>query len=246
LELKGSLSLSAPSQFSLFTPDKVPVDYTVAWSIAPMEDCVECSQQSDASGATVSTENQSLGQKITLAGLPFELHYQSERAEGRALSSKTAETQGDGLGGWTLGVHHAYDPTLNTLFLGNGSRRDSAALGKVWRTANGHYLVANVGGAVVHEFDANGRHVRTRHALTGATLYSFNYDAAGRLVRIADGDGNLTKIKRDAGGHPSALIGPYGQRTALTVDVNGHLASVTGPGGQTIKLTTNAKGLVKG
>lgn len=244
LALSGSLNRSAASQFSLITADQVPVNYTLHWSLAPKEDCAECSEQSDAGEAVVSAESQSLGQAVSLAGLPFDLHYQSERAEGRALASQIARRHSEHLGGWTLGAHHAYDPTLNTLFLGDGQRRDSDTLGKVRRGADGHYWIAASGGGAVYEFDGEGRHLRTRHALTGATLYSFAYDAGDRLATIVDGDGNLVKIERAADGHPTTLIGPYGQRTGLAVDANGHLSSVTSPGGRKVELATDAQGLV--
>src|ERR1043166_3238471 len=34
----------------------------------------------------------------------------------------------DALGGWTLDVHHAYDPQSRTLYLGDGGRVTTAAL----------------------------------------------------------------------------------------------------------------------
>jgi RHS repeat-associated protein len=38
------------------------------------------------------------------------------------------DAQGQGLGGWTLDVHHAYDPARSTLYLGDGSRRSAQGL----------------------------------------------------------------------------------------------------------------------
>ena len=58
-----------------------------------------------------------------------------------------------------------------------------------------------------------GRHLRTLDALTGAVLYQFTYDAAGRLAQIKDGDGNITTVERDADGNPTAIVAPTGQRT---------------------------------
>ena len=37
--------------------------------------------------------------------------------------------------------------------------------------------------------------------LTGATLFSFGYDSAGRLASITDGDGNMTTIERNSNGN---------------------------------------------
>lgn len=39
-----------------------------------------------------------------------------------------------GLGGWSLSAHHAYDPTSGTLYEGNGTRREAAAIGQSVRT----------------------------------------------------------------------------------------------------------------
>lgn len=38
---------------------------------------------------------------------------------------------GEGLGGWTLDVHHRYDPAARVLYLGDGSRRDATSTGGV-------------------------------------------------------------------------------------------------------------------
>jgi RHS repeat-associated protein len=37
----------------------------------------------------------------------------------------TIDTRGEGLGGWTLSIHHAYDPVSRTLVMGDGSQRDA-------------------------------------------------------------------------------------------------------------------------
>ncbi|MCL4863415.1 MAG: hypothetical protein KJZ93_28685, partial [Caldilineaceae bacterium] len=99
-------------------------------------------------------------------------------------------------------------------------------------------------GSELYIFDAQGRHLRTRHGLTGATIYEFSYDDAGRLAQIKDSDGNTTLIERTASGVPTAIVVPFGQRTALTVDGNGFLASVTNPAGETVQLVTSERGLL--
>jgi RHS repeat-associated protein len=108
----------------------------------------------------------------------------------------------------------------------------------------GSALVAAEDGREVHEFGPGGRHVRTLHPLTGATLRTLEYDAAGRLIGVADGDGNTTRVERDAGGAPVAIVAPSGQRTAVTVDGGGYLASVTNPAGETTRLAYTADGLL--
>lgn len=92
------------------------------------------------------------------------------------------------------------------------------------------FAIASENGAQLYRFDANGRHLATVNAFTGATVFTFTYDADGQLVRITDGDQNVTTIQRDATGKPIAIIAPFGQRTTLAADANGYLTSVTAPG----------------
>lgn len=106
------------------------------------------------------------------------------------------------------------------------------------------FTVASDGGAEVYEFSFTGRHLRTRHALTGATLYEFDYSPAGYLTGITDGDGLTTVIERDGAGVPTAIEAPFGQRTTLTVSSDGYLATIVAPGGGTTTLTTTADGLL--
>lgn len=43
--------------------------------------------------------------------------------------------------------------------------------------------------------DESGQHRRTMDAVSGVTTTTFGYDAAGRLVTLADRDGNVTTIE---------------------------------------------------
>ncbi|WP_337288533.1 RHS repeat-associated core domain-containing protein [Candidatus Methylomirabilis sp.] len=104
--------------------------------------------------------------------------------------------------------------------------------------------ISSEDGRELYQFDANGRHLRTLHALTAATLYTFTYDSDGRLMQVADGDGNVTTIKRDGSGAPTAIVAPFGQQTTLALDSNGFLSSVTDPAGATTQLTYSADGLL--
>lgn len=97
-------------------------------------------------------------------------------------------------------------------------------------------------GTHLFRFDATGRHLSTTNTLTGATLYSFAYDSAGQLVKITDGDGNVTTIQRTAGGNPTAIVGPYGAKTLLTTDANGFLSGITDPSGGAHAFTYDANG----
>jgi RHS repeat-associated protein len=107
-------------------------------------------------------------------------------------------------------------------------------------------VVASEDGSEVYVFDAAGRHLETRDALTNAVQLSFAYDSAGRLVRVADADSNVTTIERNGQGAPTAIVAPFGQRTELTLDSNGYLASLTNPADETIALQYTAGGLLTG
>ncbi len=100
-------------------------------------------------------------------------------------------------------------------------------------------------GSEVWIFDENGRHLETRHALTGATLRTFHYDGDGQLTSIVDGDGNVTTVHRDAAtGDPTAIEGPFGQTTDIAVGSDGWLASVTTPLGLSTSVTHDPGGLL--
>ncbi|HVW30878.1 MAG TPA: LamG-like jellyroll fold domain-containing protein [Polyangiaceae bacterium] len=99
-------------------------------------------------------------------------------------------------------------------------------------------------GREVYEFDPHGRHVKTRHALTGGTLWTFGYDAAGRLATLTDGDGNVTTVNRDGAGNPTSIAGPFGHITTLGVDANGFLSSVLDPAGAETDFTYTDGGLM--
>jgi RHS repeat-associated protein len=100
-------------------------------------------------------------------------------------------------------------------------------------------------GSQVFDFDGKGRHVRTRDALTGATVFTFGYDALDRLITITDADNLTTTIERDPTTDlPTGVRGPYGQRTILETNAAGLLAKVTNPAGEAVSLTYFAGALL--
>ncbi|HEU6453721.1 MAG TPA: RHS repeat-associated core domain-containing protein [Gemmatimonadaceae bacterium] len=105
-------------------------------------------------------------------------------------------------------------------------------------------LVASSDGAEVYEFDAVGRHLRTREGFTGKTLLMFDYDGSGHLAAIRDSLGNTTTIERDAAGNPTGITGPFGQHTTIVVDTAGYLSEVEDPAGNRVQLTHTATGLL--
>src|SRR6185436_11679730 len=106
------------------------------------------------------------------------------------------------------------------------------------------FVVPSEDGQELYEFSPQGRHLRTVSAYTGADVYRFSYDAGGHLIRIEDGDGNVTTIEHGGNGTPAAIVGPYGHRTTLAFDGNGHLSRITDPAVQTYVLTSSTDGLL--
>lgn len=105
-------------------------------------------------------------------------------------------------------------------------------------------IIISEDGSELYRFNANGRHLTTVNALTGTTIYTFNYDSFGRLIEVIDADGNSTTIERDANGNPTAIVAPFGQRTTLAVNSEGYLATVTNPANEKIRLTYHDGGLL--
>lgn len=104
--------------------------------------------------------------------------------------------------------------------------------------------VPSADGSELYRFNSEGRHLDTRNTLTGATKYTFNYDGSGRLIRVDDGDGNMTTISRNGGGQPTGVVSPFNQTTAFTLDANNYLASITNPAGNANQFVYNSGGLL--
>lgn len=156
----------------------------------------------------------------------------------------TWDARGQGLGGWTLNVHHAFDPVGRVFYPGEGPSRSLPDSNGSGAAAAAEILVPSDEGDQVFVFDPAGRHLRSLDALTGALLYRFEYDAAGRLSALADSYGNTTRIERTPEGVPTALVGPYGQRTTLTLNADGYLSSLANPAGATTKFSYAQEGLL--
>ncbi len=85
-------------------------------------------------------------------------------------------------------------------------------------SSSGGLLVPLAGGSQIAEFDADGRHLRTVDAYSGATVLAFGYDVQGRLTSVADVDGRVTLINRNGAGRATSIQGPDGQTTAMAVE----------------------------
>jgi RHS repeat-associated protein len=90
----------------------------------------------------------------------------------------------------------------------------------------GTTLIPSADGAEVYELTP--RHTRTINARTGTTIYTFGYDAAGRLTSVTDVDGQITTIERSAAGDATAIVASGGERTTLSIS-NGQLIAIVDP-----------------
>lgn len=209
----------------------------------------DCEQE----GCSIAVQSQTLGETIGIVGVPFSLKYQSDRVSGRSGTSSVAVSHAEEFGGWTLNVHHVYDPDGSGLFLGDGGHRDAEELGSVIQMNStqtgfsvGDYIIAAEDGSEIYVFDSSGKHQRTVDPYTKATRYQFAYDGSGHLTTVTDGYGNATTIERNTNGNPTAIVGPYGQRTTLALDVNGYLEKITNPAGESFQFKYTSGGLLTG
>ncbi len=95
-----------------------------------------------------------------------------------------------------------------------------------------------------HIFSSDGKHLRTVDLETGVALYSFDYDADGRLVAATDRFGNRTSIERGGGGIAVGIVSPDGLRTALALDSRNHLTRITYPDGAGYLFDYTGEGLL--
>jgi RHS repeat-associated protein len=239
----------------------VPWEEDWLFAAGPDKDCEECKRHdAPAKGSEISPRSQILGEEVDLVGTPFFLHYASSRVPGYAGADLFALKDALNLGGWTLSVHHVFEPLLQSycagggctpyaivpkaIFFGDGNTRSDADV-QSSVPLNGNYLITDEDGTEVYVFNGNGLHLKTLAPMTGAVIYTFAYDANNRLVRVTDANGKVTSIQRDANGHPISITSPYGQKTTLAVDANGYLSTITDPAGHATKLASSAAGLLQ-
>jgi RHS repeat-associated protein len=124
----------------------------------------------------------------------------------------TWDARASGLGGWTLEVHHAYDPFSGTLLLGDGrQRRGQTLLGLVITT------VAGIHGAPGYNGDST----------TANPLQATLAKLSGPFGVAVSSDGSLYIADKD--NHRVRRVGPDG--TITTVAGNGNPPGSSGDGG---------------
>lgn len=116
-------------------------------------------------------------------------------------------------------------------------------------TSNTDILVPSEDGREVYIFDESRRHKETRDAVTGATRYTFDYDASGRLREIDDRSRGptaalrRTTIDRSASGLIT-ITAPYGQTTTLELNAEGRLEVARDVMGHERSFTYHPSGLM--
>lgn len=93
------------------------------------------------------------------------------------------------------------------------------------RDANGSYM-APLG---IHDQlskEAGGYTLRRKDGLT------WKFDLQGRLISVADRNGNVTVISRDTSGRPATVTDPSGRILTFTYGANGKVSQVTDPAGR--------------
>jgi RHS repeat-associated protein len=230
----------APPQFNGESDFSAVVPWTFSYDLKPnYDDDDDCKKKG---GSTVGCQNQSLGEDMPVVGTGFILHYESGRAPG-SPGDAAAIADASQLGGWTLSVHHTYDPNTNALFFGDGTQRNGYQLGTPV-SYNGNLLLTSEDGSEVYVFTTAGEHLQTLRPLTGALKYQFAYDSAGKLITVTDAVGNVTTIQRNGTEQATAIVSPYGQTTTLTMDANGLLSQVTDPLGNSSTFVNSSAGLL--
>ena len=247
-----SLPRSTPSAivivailFAACSPNPNPTPSTSHTSPAPSSSTPSVGQLAleacDLTGY-VPCEHQAVLLNVPVAGSGVALTYSSEWAPGRTDRAGW-DASAEGLGGWSLDVLQRYDPTAGVLLSGDGSWRFAKGLS----LPSGERVVPSYDGLRAYVFDAQGRHVRTVHALLGTTLVTFTYDAAGRLSAAQgslDGTPIQLTVERGTDGKPSNVVGGGVVKTSLFVDSNGRLDKILDPAGRAATVTPLDNGLV--
>lgn len=126
------------------------------------------------------------------------------------------DSRGEGLGGWTLDVHHVYDPLSQTLFEGDGSRRTASFIGSTIQSVPGTQgTAAGLGGGGHPVYDRWGPEGMAVGP-DGATY--IGYPSEGVIRRLTT-DGQLEVWFRGANPHQIAF-GPDGSLYVCQSDVN--------------------------
>lgn len=125
---------------------------------------------------------------------------------------------------------------------------DSGRIRAIGLTMEGYsgenHLVPSPSGEELYEFDDAGRHLKTISTMTGATLYTFEYDNNGFANQMVDGYGNVTTIERDAESNLTAITSPDNHTTTTEMSEDGYLIRLTNPNNEIYQFEYNPGGLL--
>ena len=173
---------------------------------------------------------------LPIAGSSLQLVYSSDRQPGRRADAAPAAAP-VGLGGWSISDLPGYDPATKSEILPQGAVR------KITGSSIGAaFAVVDPAGATATEFDKQGRAMTTVDAVTGATVATFTWTAAG-LATVTDGSDATLKIGRDQAGNPTSLSVTGTSPMTLT-STSGELTGVFYPNGNNVQLSAGSNGLL--
>ncbi len=141
---------------------------------------------------------QSLAAFALLSGTPIS-GSRARREVSLSLSEAVAigipDARGLGLGGWSLGVHHAYDPLTRTVFYGNGARRSAAAVGSRLAAVAGTGVRDSSGGGFGDGGPATAARLDSPIGVVAAPDGSlYIADSGARRVRRVSSAGIITTV----------------------------------------------------
>jgi hypothetical protein len=99
------------------------------------------------------------------------------------------EPEGTGLGGWSLSIHHGYDPQSRTLYLENGQRRGATGVNAVITTVAGSGTATDDGGPATEAALSLPTDV-----VVGPDDSPYIVESSAHAVRKVDPDGIITTI----------------------------------------------------
>lgn len=123
---------------------------------------------------------------------------------------------------------------------------NSGRLHRLSPSINGKHAsrIVDHNGQFLYAFDPlTGLVESVNHTINGTSLYTFQYDADGRVAEIVDTYGNKVTVERNAEGVPTAIVSDTGPRILLTVE-NGQLTGVSVPGAGSYAMTYDEQGLM--
>jgi RHS repeat-associated protein len=174
-------------------------------------------------GSFVIPKYRSFHEDIAIQGSDISLHYSSERTAGYK-NPLHPYLISDIASGWTLSnLHHYHNKTL---FLGNGEVIEYKDY-EITIDAKTKNIIVYDKSHIGHEFDKDGKILRSFNPKSAANIYTYSYDKkTNLLVSMTDMFGGVTKLNRDNSGKVLSVTAPFGQVTYLNIN-NDDLISVS-------------------